>query len=130
MTVAGYLAVDSGGSGLRVAVGVPGRAPSAQRETREPVRTGARGIDPVHLMSQLTPLARELAAEAGVEELGTAVVGAAGFATLGDALRAELPDALARALGYDGSRSPQTPSPRMPGPSVPGRARCSRRAPV
>ncbi|MFC7863023.1 N-acetylglucosamine kinase [Streptomyces murinus] len=99
MTVAGYLAVDSGGSGLRVAVGVPGRAPSAQRETREPVRTGARGIDPAHLMSQLTPLARELAAEARVEELGTAVVGAAGFATLGDALRAELPDALARALG-------------------------------
>ncbi|BBC97610.1 N-acetylglucosamine kinase [Streptomyces griseofuscus] len=99
MTVAGYLAVDSGGSGLRVAVGVPGRTPSAQRETREPVRTGAGGIDPAHLMSQLIPLTRELATEAGVDELGTAVVGAAGFATLGDALRAELPDALARVLG-------------------------------
>ncbi|SFY47756.1 N-acetylglucosamine kinase [Streptomyces sp. F-1] len=99
MTAAGYLAVDSGGSGLRVAVGVPGRAPSAQRETREPVRTGARGIDPGHLMTQLAPLAQDLAARAGVTELGTAVIGAAGFATLGDALRAELPQALARELG-------------------------------
>ncbi|MEU6590670.1 BadF/BadG/BcrA/BcrD ATPase family protein [Streptomyces sp. NPDC046881] len=99
MTAAGYLAVDSGGSGLRVAVGVPGREPSARRETREPVRTGARGIDPAHLMDQLVPVARALAAEAGVGELGTAVVGAAGFASLGDALRAELPGALARELG-------------------------------
>ncbi|MFF8995552.1 N-acetylglucosamine kinase [Streptomyces sp. NPDC014983] len=99
MTVAGYLAVDSGGSGLRVAVGVPGRAPSARRETREPVRTGARGIDPAHLMDQLIPMTRELATEAGLDELAAAVVGAAGFASLGDALRAELPDALARELG-------------------------------
>ncbi|MES9523472.1 N-acetylglucosamine kinase [Streptomyces capoamus] len=99
MTVAGYLAVDSGGSGLRVAVGVPGRGPSAGGETREPVRTGARGIDPGHLMEQLVPLARALAAEAGLSGLGTAVVGAAGFASLGDALRAELPGALARELG-------------------------------
>ncbi|OXY93528.1 N-acetylglucosamine kinase [Streptomyces diastatochromogenes] len=99
MTVPGYLAVDSGGSGLRVAVGIPGQAPSAQRESSEPVRTGARGIDPAHLMAQLVPLARALTAEAGVGELGTAVVGAAGFASLGDALRAELPGALARELG-------------------------------
>lgn len=99
MTAPGYLAVDSGGSGLRVAVGVPGRGPAAQRETREPVRMGARGIDPAHLMAQLLPLARTLAAEAGVGELSTAVVGAAGFATLGDALRAELPGALVRELG-------------------------------
>jgi N-acetylglucosamine kinase-like BadF-type ATPase len=40
-----------------------------------------------------------LAAEAGVDRLATAVLGAAGFATLGDALRAELPGALARHLG-------------------------------
>ncbi|MCC5474304.1 N-acetylglucosamine kinase [Streptomyces barringtoniae] len=99
MTVPGYLAVDSGGSGLRVAVGTPGRAPAAQRESREPVRTGGRGIDPAHLMAQLVPLARACAAEAAVEGLDTAVVGAAGFATLGDALRAELPGALARELG-------------------------------
>ncbi|MBL1106747.1 ATPase [Streptomyces sp. 5-8] len=99
MTVPGYLAVDSGGSGLRVAVGVPGREPSARHETREPVRTGARGIDPAHLTAQLVPVARALAAQAGVDGLGTAVVGAAGFASMGDALRAELPGALARELG-------------------------------
>ncbi|MGY4995850.1 N-acetylglucosamine kinase [Streptomyces sp. 900105245] len=99
MTAPGFLAVDSGGSGLRVVVGVPGRAPSVQRASREPVRTGARGIDPAHLMDQLVPLARALTAETGVGELDTAVVGAAGFATLGDALRAELPGALAEALG-------------------------------
>ncbi|MEU5536800.1 BadF/BadG/BcrA/BcrD ATPase family protein [Streptomyces sp. NPDC020362] len=99
MTLPGYLAVDSGGSGLRVAVGVPGRPPSARGESAEPVRSGERGIDPGHLMAQLVPLARALTAEAGVDELGTAVVGAAGFASLGDALRAELPGALARELG-------------------------------
>ncbi|MER6027190.1 BadF/BadG/BcrA/BcrD ATPase family protein [Streptomyces sp. NPDC001851] len=99
MSVPGYVAVDSGGSGLRVAVGVPGRAPAARRESREPVRTGARGIDPAHLMAQLVPLARASAVEAGISRLETAVVGAAGFAGLGDALRAELPGALARELG-------------------------------
>ncbi|MEU2065128.1 BadF/BadG/BcrA/BcrD ATPase family protein [Streptomyces sp. NPDC013455] len=99
MTAQGYLAVDSGGSGLRVAVGVPGREPRAERETGVPVRTGARGIDPAHLMEQLVPAARALAAEAEVDGLATAAVGAAGFATLGEALRAELPGALARELG-------------------------------
>ncbi|WP_432027383.1 N-acetylglucosamine kinase [Streptomyces sp. 1222.5] len=99
MTARGFLAVDSGGSGLRVVVGVPGQAPSVPRASREPVRTGARGIDPAHLLDQLLPLARALAAEAGVGELDTAVVGAAGFASLGDALRAELPGALAGELG-------------------------------
>ncbi|MFB7112389.1 N-acetylglucosamine kinase [Streptomyces sp. NPDC056190] len=96
---AGFLAVDSGGSGLRAVVGVPGRGPLARGESGEPVRTGARGIDPVHLMDQLVPMARALAAEAGVGRLETAVLGAAGLATLGDALRAELPSALARHLG-------------------------------
>lgn len=96
---AGFLAVDSGGSGIRAVVGVPGRGPLAERRSAEPVRTGDRGIDPGHLMTQLAPMARALTAEAGVGRLTTAVVGAAGFATLGDALRAELPDALARELG-------------------------------
>ncbi|MFI1534899.1 N-acetylglucosamine kinase [Streptomyces anandii] len=95
----GFLAVDSGGSGMRVVVGVPGRGTLAQGSAGAPVRTGARGIEPGHLMEQLVPLARALAAEAGVGRLETAVVGAAGFATLGDALRAELPGALARDLG-------------------------------
>ncbi|MFI6007742.1 N-acetylglucosamine kinase [Streptomyces sp. NPDC051243] len=95
----GFLAVDSGGSGLRVVVGTVGRGAVAQRESREPVRTGDRGIDPGHLMEQLVPMVRSLTAEADVDRLGTAVIGAAGLATLGDALRAELPGALAREFG-------------------------------
>ncbi|WND39011.1 BadF/BadG/BcrA/BcrD ATPase family protein [Streptomyces sp. BB1-1-1] len=104
----GFLAVDSGGSGLRVVVGTAGEGAGGdgggpgglgRRTSREPVRTGARGIDPGHLMAQLVPMARALTAETGVTGLGTVVVGAAGLATLGDALRAELPGALARELG-------------------------------
>ncbi|MEU5142858.1 BadF/BadG/BcrA/BcrD ATPase family protein [Streptomyces sp. NPDC021139] len=99
----GFLAVDSGGSGLRVAVGDcgggGGQGPLGRRVSREPVRTGARGIDPGHLMGQLLPMARTLTAETGVTRLDTVVVGATGMATLGDALRAELPGALARELG-------------------------------
>ncbi|MFC8564747.1 N-acetylglucosamine kinase [Streptomyces sp. NPDC057245] len=98
----GFLAVDSGGSGLRVVVGTAGdggRGPLGRRVSSEPVRTGARGIDPGHLLAQLLPMASELSAETGVTRLGTVVVGAAGMVTLGDALRAELPGALARELG-------------------------------
>jgi N-acetylglucosamine kinase-like BadF-type ATPase len=95
----GILAVDSGGSGLRVALGTTEQGASARRSSRVPVRTGARGIDPDHLMEQLTPLARALAAATGVSRPTTAVVGAAGFSTLGEALRAELPGALAREFG-------------------------------
>ena len=99
LLVDGFLAVDSGGSGLRAVVGAPGREPTAPRESRVPVRTGPRGIDPGHLMEQLVPMARALTAEAGVSGVSTAVVGAAGLATLGDALRAELPTALEREFG-------------------------------
>ena len=95
----GILAVDSGGSGLRVAVGTARRGALGLRESRVPVRTGARGIDPAHLMEQLVPMVRELAAETQVTWLGAAVVGAAGLTTLGDALRAELPGALRREFG-------------------------------
>ncbi|MFI1000516.1 N-acetylglucosamine kinase [Streptomyces galbus] len=110
----GVLAVDSGGSGLRVAVrvvtgeaGTPGSAPrdavpqgaTAEEVTKEPVRTGPRGIDPGHLMEQLVPAVRSLTARTGVSRLAAATVGAAGFGTLGDALRAELPGALAREFG-------------------------------
>ncbi|MFE5393554.1 N-acetylglucosamine kinase [Streptomyces sp. NPDC056568] len=103
----GFLAVDSGGSGLRVVVGRArdggdggdGAEGLARRSSREPVRTGERGIDPAHLLAQVLPMARALSAETGVDRLGTVVVGAAGLATLGDALRAELPGALARELG-------------------------------
>ncbi|MFF4505877.1 N-acetylglucosamine kinase [Streptomyces sp. NPDC001401] len=93
------LAVDSGGSGLRVVVKRADGGPPAQRESREPVRTGARGIDPGHLMAQLVPMVRALTAETGVSALSTAAVGAAGLASLGDALRAELPGALGREFG-------------------------------
>ncbi|WP_316768768.1 N-acetylglucosamine kinase [Streptomyces sasae] len=96
---AGFLAVDSGGSGLRAVVGLPGREPSVPRVSREPVRTGARGIDPGHLLEQLLPMARTSIAEYGLDRVETVVVGAAGMAGLGDALRAELPGALARELG-------------------------------
>ncbi|MDN0196514.1 BadF/BadG/BcrA/BcrD ATPase family protein [Streptomyces sp. S.PNR 29] len=95
----GYLAVDSGGSGLRVVVGTVGRGPLARRASRVPVRTGVRGLEPGHLLEQLVPMARALAVEAGVTRLDTAVVGATGLASLGDAVRAELPGALARELG-------------------------------
>ncbi|KES03090.1 ATPase [Streptomyces toyocaensis] len=99
MTGPGYLAVDSGGSGLRVVVGAGGRGPLARAASGEPVRTGARGIDPDDLLEQLLPMARALCAEAGVGRLDTAVVGAAGMASLGGALRAELPASLIRELG-------------------------------
>ncbi len=100
----GFLAVDSGGSGLRVVLGTTGADGDGprvlgRRASREPVRTGARGIDPGHLLGQLLPMARALSDETDVPRLGTVVVGAAGLATLGDALRAELPGALARELG-------------------------------
>ncbi|MFE0250618.1 N-acetylglucosamine kinase [Streptomyces sp. NPDC059010] len=96
---AGFLAVDSGGSGMRVVVGTVERGVLARRESREPVRTGERGIDPGHLMEQLVPMVRASMAESEVAELGAAAIGAAGLASLGDALRAELPAALAREFG-------------------------------
>lgn len=95
----GFLAVDSGGSGMRTVVGTVERGGLARRESREPVRTGDRGIDPDHFMEQLVPMVRALTAETGIVRLGTAAVGAAGLASLGAALRAELPGALEREFG-------------------------------
>ncbi|MGQ4430122.1 N-acetylglucosamine kinase [Streptomyces sp. SAS_260] len=107
MTVQGFLAVDSGGSGLRVVVGeVDGGRTSGPLTSGEPVRTGARGIDTGHFMEQLVPMVRALTTLSETSEepaepadLGTAVIGAAGLATLGDGLREELPGALAREFG-------------------------------
>ncbi|GAA3717129.1 BadF/BadG/BcrA/BcrD ATPase family protein [Streptomyces tremellae] len=100
------LGVDSGGSGLRIALGTaPRRRPEAVRtagavRSREPVRTGARGIDADHLLAQVVPAARALLAEAGEPgPLDAVAVGAAGMATLGGDLRARLPEALRSALG-------------------------------
>lgn len=103
------LGVDSGGSGLRAALadtevvalaGQTGRAPKADTEvSREPVRTGAAGIDAQHLLGQLLPMARALLERAGATTVSAVAIGAAGMATLGGELRAELPAALARSLG-------------------------------
>ncbi|MFF1449151.1 N-acetylglucosamine kinase [Streptomyces sp. NPDC058274] len=98
----GVLAVDSGGSGLRVVLGLAdgtGAVRSGPVASEEPVRTGPRGIDAGHLLGQLLPMARTLISEAGIEDLGAIAIGAAGLATLGDGLRAELPSALKRELG-------------------------------
>ncbi|WP_406339141.1 N-acetylglucosamine kinase [Streptomyces sp. NBC_00649] len=99
------LGVDSGGSGLRVALASAGDLTRPWTTvSREPVRTGAAGIDAGHLLEQMLPMARELLARVGdrgpgVPRLGAVAVGAAGMATLGDGLRAELPGALAAELG-------------------------------
>ncbi|MEB8341516.1 N-acetylglucosamine kinase [Streptomyces endophyticus] len=96
------LGVDSGGSGLRVAlapVGDIGRALTTASAV--PVRTSGSGIDPGHMVEQLVPMTRELLGRAGDVVVSGAALGAAGMATLGDGLRAELPGALARELGVE-----------------------------
>ncbi|MEV1054256.1 BadF/BadG/BcrA/BcrD ATPase family protein [Streptomyces sp. NPDC049887] len=94
------LGADSGGSGLRVALAPAADPPSAlTAASREPVRTGAAGIEAAHLLEQLLPMARELLLRAGAEAPVAVAVGAAGMATLGDELRAVLPGALSRELG-------------------------------
>ncbi|MFJ8309916.1 MULTISPECIES: N-acetylglucosamine kinase [unclassified Streptomyces] len=94
------LGVDSGGSGVRFAL--RRTEPGARAEvivSKEPVRTGPAGIDAGHFLEQLLPAAEELRLRTGAGRIVAAAVGAAGMVTLGDALRAELPGALARSLG-------------------------------
>ena len=100
------LGVDSGGSGLRVALGHPAPdGPPRQVGTvavDSPVPTGPRGIDAGALLERLLPAARELLARAAPHATGRVAavcVGAAGMATLGEDLRARLPQALRDALG-------------------------------
>jgi N-acetylglucosamine kinase-like BadF-type ATPase len=119
--VSWVLGVDSGGSGLRAALADTedakhpedpayaedptyaegfGRAEKVHTEvSHEPVRTGAAGIDAGHLLGQLLPMARTLLERAGGTTVSAVAIGAAGMATLGGELRAELPAALARSLG-------------------------------
>ncbi|MER7397983.1 hypothetical protein ABT381_21050, partial [Streptomyces sp. NPDC000151] len=96
------LGVDSGGSGLRIAVAraygdaahgdeaAAGGAPAPVRRLRtvvfrEPVRTGPDGIDADDLLGRLLPAADSLLREAGGGGRCAAVcVGAAGMAALGD----------------------------------------------
>lgn len=96
------LGVDSGGSGLRVALAEAGTAGAAEiLAGRQPVRTGPDGIDAGHMREVLLPMARTLLEETGRggATVSAVVIGAAGMATLGDGLRAEMPRALAAALG-------------------------------
>ncbi|EST19366.1 hypothetical protein M877_36910 [Streptomyces niveus NCIMB 11891] len=121
------LGVDSGGSGLRIALGSTDGDGAVRTlgtaVSTEPVRTGPSGIDPDHLLEQLLPAVRTLLARADGTEAPVAVaIGAAGMATLGDGLRAGLPAALESALGYGGWRSPPTRSPRTRGRSASVRA--------
>ncbi|MFF9864577.1 N-acetylglucosamine kinase [Streptomyces sp. NPDC013953] len=112
------LGVDSGGSGLRVALGRAAGTPAGtDRGTRgdqqdvvravdvvtldEPVPTGERGIEAGELLARLVPAAEALLARAGAGGLAAVAVGAAGMATLGEDLRAELPAALRRSLGVE-----------------------------
>jgi N-acetylglucosamine kinase-like BadF-type ATPase len=94
------LGVDSGGSGLRVVLArADGSVAAGPFVSGEPVRTGERGIDAGHLLAQLVPAVRWLLVEVGADAPAAVAVGAAGMATLGDGLRAELPAALERELG-------------------------------
>ncbi len=110
------LGIDSGGSGVRVAVaradasgGSTERPPTWSSSptwsspliwsSSTPATVGDRGIDAESLLARVLPAARELLREAGARRLGAVCVGAAGMATLGDDLRARLPDALADAFG-------------------------------
>ncbi|MDB1089299.1 BadF/BadG/BcrA/BcrD ATPase family protein [Streptomyces sp. ACA25] len=107
MTTAGsgwVLGVDSGGSGLRVALARPEDAtrPGRRLEAASgaPVRTGPAGLDAAHLLEQLLPAVRALLRRGGgPQQITTVCVGAAGMDTLGGRLRAELPAALASELG-------------------------------
>ncbi|MFD5317453.1 N-acetylglucosamine kinase [Streptomyces sp. NPDC127098] len=97
------LGVDSGGSGLRVALARvasgSGAEPCGVVASDEPVPTAGGGIDAGQLVARLLPAARRLLAEAGGSRVVAGCVGAAGMQTLGGRLRAELPEALATGLG-------------------------------
>ncbi|WP_431041136.1 N-acetylglucosamine kinase [Streptomyces sp. P1-3] len=94
------LGIDSGGSGVRVAVApVDGPGQPLTWSSPTPAVVGARGIDARSLLAQVLPAAHDLLREAGAARPAAACVGAAGMAALGGDLRAALPDALARELG-------------------------------
>lgn len=95
------LGVDSGGSGLRVALGpVTAGPPPLTAVCAAPVRTGRDGIDAGHFLEQVLPAVTRLLEQAGPgASVIAAAIGAAGMATLGEQLRARLPGALADALG-------------------------------
>ncbi|MFD4317257.1 N-acetylglucosamine kinase [Streptomyces sp. NPDC058548] len=92
--------VDSGGSGLRIALAeAASGAVLGTRASREPVRTGPGGISARHFLDQVLPAVRALTEPHCARPVVAVAVGAAGMATLGDELRAELPAAFAEAWG-------------------------------
>lgn len=92
--------VDSGGSGLRIALAeAASGAVLGTRASREPVRTGPGGISARHFLDQVLPAVRSLTEPHRARPVVAVAVGAAGMATLGDELRAELPGAFAEAWG-------------------------------
>ncbi|MCB8904538.1 MULTISPECIES: BadF/BadG/BcrA/BcrD ATPase family protein [unclassified Streptomyces] len=92
--------VDSGGSGLRIALAEAASGTVLDtRASREPVRTGPGGISARHFLDQVLPAVRALTEPHGARPVVAVAVGAAGMATLGDELRAELPGAFAEAWG-------------------------------
>nr|WP_235032550.1 BadF/BadG/BcrA/BcrD ATPase family protein [Actinacidiphila yanglinensis] len=99
------MGIDSGGSGVRVALVPAGDraaatgAGAAVAAADRPAVTGERGIDAGSLLALLRPLAEGLMAAAGARTISAACVGAAGMASLGDDLRARLPDALHDTFG-------------------------------
>ncbi|HEY5835998.1 MAG TPA: ATPase, partial [Streptomyces sp.] len=94
------LGVDSGGSGVRVAlVRADGSEASAPAVADRPAVIGERGVDATSLLDLVLPLAEGLMRAAGARRIAAACVGAAGMASLGDDLRARLPPALRDALG-------------------------------
>jgi N-acetylglucosamine kinase-like BadF-type ATPase len=96
------LGVDSGGSGLRVALARPdGSASTGPALSDQPAVVGERGIDAASLLGLVLPLAEQLMRAAGARRIAAACVGAAGMASLGADLRARLPQALFDALGVD-----------------------------
>ncbi|WP_063733335.1 N-acetylglucosamine kinase [Streptomyces sp. RTd22] len=99
------LGIDSGGSGVRVAVACAGAQLGGAAETpltwasATPVGVGDRGIDAAGLLERVLPAAHELLRRAGVSRPAAVCVGAAGMASLGDDLRATLPGAFAEEFG-------------------------------
>ncbi|WP_055558145.1 N-acetylglucosamine kinase [Streptomyces sp. NBRC 110028] len=99
------LGIDSGGSGVRVAVARAEALLSGSAETpltwasATPAGVGDRGIDAAGLLGRVLPAAQELLRRAGARRPAAVCVGAAGMASLGDDLRATLPGALAEEFG-------------------------------
>lgn len=99
------IGVDSGGSGLRIALAAAADGTVlGTLATREPVGTGPGGISAAHFLEQVLPAVRELRERAATgaaagRPVRAVAVGAAGMATLGRELRAELPGAFAGAWG-------------------------------